>query len=351
MPLPSLYDRWMHEMLGPVPDEPLATCSACPMSEPDVPLPAELRFDATVKCCTYLPELPNFLVGLALDDPSPDGAVGRQSLRERIQRLSGVSPLGVRMAPLYELLYERTTSLRRGGTFGRATGLRCPHYVEPTGSCGICKFRNAVCATWFCRHERGNVGLAFWTAMRNLLRLVEEEVALWSALHLGVGAGELRAVLEHQRLTVDERMGSELVDGPDIGRYWGAWDEEIATSFFVESGRLVSGMEWGQVLEASGPRILMAQGDVQERYAAVVRRAEVSDQLIMENFRVSSLRHGTALLHGYSAMDPVALPSAPLEALAAPNERVEAARLREAGMDDATIRMLLDHTILRPSSE
>src|SRR5262249_41441062 len=52
-------------------------------------------------------------------------------------------------------------------------------YVDSGGLCGIHKYREAVCSTWFCRHNRAAAGRNFWLAMLNLLRAIERSLAWW----------------------------------------------------------------------------------------------------------------------------------------------------------------------------
>lgn len=114
-------------------------------------------FDPQVKCCTYLPELPNFLVGRILADEDPALAVGRATVEKRLQAGVAVTPLGLDRTPFYDLLYQHADT-----AFGRSHTLRCPHYIEEGGLCGIWQHRNSVCATWFCKHVRGAMGFRFW---------------------------------------------------------------------------------------------------------------------------------------------------------------------------------------------
>ena len=58
--LPPLYQRWVAEILDEIPAEPEATCLDCPM----VSRSGEQEgvfFNPVTKCCTYRPNLPNYL--------------------------------------------------------------------------------------------------------------------------------------------------------------------------------------------------------------------------------------------------------------------------------------------------
>ena len=73
-------------------------------------------FNPNVKCCSYLPELWNFLVGGLLDDEHADPA-GRASIEARIDSGAGVTPLCLGQTPTYRAALPSarwpTTAARR----------------------------------------------------------------------------------------------------------------------------------------------------------------------------------------------------------------------------------------------
>src|SRR5438034_10877336 len=83
--LPPLYAAWMDQLLaGPIPPESEATCHDCAMcnqgTEASSPNGPGYYFSPQTKCCTYLPELHNFLVGRILSDDDPASATGRATV-------------------------------------------------------------------------------------------------------------------------------------------------------------------------------------------------------------------------------------------------------------------------------
>lgn len=106
--LPPMYQRLVSEAFGgALPRERKATCSSCAMcSEAQARISAE-TFRPDSKCCTYLPDLKNFLVGRILATDLDAEEHGRVSLRARIEQRVAVSPLGVGSTPLYSLKYTK----------------------------------------------------------------------------------------------------------------------------------------------------------------------------------------------------------------------------------------------------
>jgi len=176
MTVPAPYSAWLeHALPGPVRGEPLTTCDACPLCT--APVPGEPRFTPDVKCCGYLPRLPNFQVGRALRG----GGAGAASVRARIEARVATSPLGLGCPPDYAAAWEhrnRTTG------FGSDPDLVCPHF--DAGRCTIWAAREAVCTTWFCRPDRGAAGQDFWLALRALLQVVESAASRWALEQLGL---------------------------------------------------------------------------------------------------------------------------------------------------------------------
>jgi hypothetical protein len=56
---------------------------------------------------------------------------------------------------------------------------RCPHLIDSElgARCGIHRHRSSSCATWFCKHDRGETGRAFWAAAHRFLCAVETGLA------------------------------------------------------------------------------------------------------------------------------------------------------------------------------
>jgi hypothetical protein len=168
--LPGAVTRLVPELgVLPLSGESRADCQRC------VLLPDSLgaadhpwAFHPSTRCCTYHPELPNFLAGQALERGGP----GAERIRARLHDPSGVSAWGI--MPSNGFRSSRAATITG---FGRDPAMRCPFYVSGPYTCGIWQDRNSVCRTWFCRHDEGVVGLARWTALRKTLTLVEKLLA------------------------------------------------------------------------------------------------------------------------------------------------------------------------------
>ncbi len=152
--IPQPHQDWVQQLLGhPAPEESRSTCHSCPVSGPGKPFRAEL------KCCGFVPELPNFQAGALLDVPS---------VQARIAEGVMVGPRGLGRSPAYAARSSQTA-------FGRDQELACPHLVDE--GCSIWARREAVCASWFCRIDGGEAGQHFWEELRRTLRVLEGRLA------------------------------------------------------------------------------------------------------------------------------------------------------------------------------
>lgn len=296
--IPELYAPWVEEVLGEaVPEERHATCSACAMCAPTAAKAATASlklFDPDTKCCTYVPTLPNFLVGLILQDEDHAAAAGRDSVRRRIADGVGVTPLGLQPDPQYVLIYKHSGDQ----LFGRTMGLRCPHYLPSEGGqCSIWRHRNAVCATWFCKYERGQIGKRFWEALLQFLTMTERHLGLWAAGQLGEGIERLGPALLHYYVTPLVRPISSW------SRHWVGRYEE----FYRETARLVETLTWPQVREIGGPELAVVTGQLRAAHK-VLKDDDVPTHVRLGAVRTVELEDGQVACTGYSSNDMVRLP-------------------------------------------
>lgn len=295
-----------------------------------------IEFDQATKCCTYVPALPNFLVGMALADDDPMAAPGRVSVEHRISEGgAGVTPLGLLPRPEYVLIYKHAGE----ELFGRTTGLRCPHYLSASGGlCGIWRHRNAVCATWFCKHERGLVGKRFWDALLVLLTTIERQLSLWAAAELGEEVHNLGPSLLPYYATV-------LSPGAE------AWSERWhgrASEFYRASAELVSGLPWSRVREIGGPEVALYAGNLRTAFGAL-QTPEVPDHLRLGPVTRLDTSPTTCVVKGYSDKDLLPLSRSVADALFRFDGRRAAPEV--CAEIDADLGIRLDASILRPLVE
>lgn len=251
--LPALFDE-------SVPEESLATCDRCAMALPDV-LPEctpEGFFRPDVKCCSFHPNLPNFLVGAILADDSAEMAAGRERLRARLDLRTGVGPVWLAAPRKYTLLFLAS----RKTSFGRSLILRCPYFDPSASHCSIWRHRDAVCTTFFCKHVRGAMGDVMWRSIELILRLAERRLADYAARALGAPMLENAGGLD--TLTLEE-LEDRSPDSSAYAATWGDWVGREET-FYRACAAVVAGLD----------RTAFEQAFGDDEWAAAVEKAQCS---------------------------------------------------------------------------
>lgn len=307
--LPPLHNAWLRTLTGieNPPSEPKATCGDCIMCAGVERSGSHVTFSPDVKCCSYVPHLANFLVGRSLLGP------GRETIVARIARGAGVTPLGLGLsyADIGRIVGEQSA-------FGRSPVVVCPHFVDATQGCAIWQTRNAVCSTWFCKHERGAVSQRFWHAVRDLLIAVEERVSYRALTSGGLPDEQVRAVLDHRtvvRETVARANAGEPADdtAPDdtsadwYARMWGDWAGR-EQDWFLRSAELVATMGDDELINLMND-VRHFSSDVQDRRAELTVH-DLPDRLAFSPGVGSEVTPDVLLLIGYSPFDPLVLPVA-----------------------------------------
>jgi hypothetical protein len=185
-------------------------------------------------------------------------AHGRATTEARIAAGTAVTPLGLDRS-LDEL--RKYKELEEANQFGRSEEIRCPHYVEETGGCGVWRHRNGVCATWHCHHERGALGVSFWMHLRRLFERVEVVLVRHCLLELGLDEYALSLLFPAQGALSRNQTPKQLSSpnaSPDLRRAaWGSYaGREI--ELFKACAEIVDALTWDDVLKLGGADLRLA---------------------------------------------------------------------------------------------
>jgi hypothetical protein len=327
---PPLLERWVRAFLGgPIPVEPRTTCGDCAMVRPE-PFHDERRFERSTKCCTFFPQLASFAVGGVLLDDHPGMARGRERVRQRIVEGLYATPLGLGRPQVFTHIYTPDAS------FGHAEALRCPYYIDEDGGlCGVWRHREPTCATWFCKHERGQVGHYFWCRLNDLLKKTEARLSWLVALDLGIENDALEA-LDHAPF--------ELVRDDDPGHFaaiWGPWaGREL--EFYAEAARAVARLAWSDVRARCGPVLDHYVARAEEAHRRLREPPPVPERVQVAIYERLGSTGTRVRLRTYSEYNPLDVPVAVADAI----PRLIGHPVDEAGLDEPTVRQLLDYGVL-----
>jgi Fe-S-cluster containining protein len=262
---PAVYERLLPAFFdGPAISEPRATCDNCAMCDQGTnpsAVAAEF-FRPDVKCCSFWPTLPNYLVGAALDDPRPEAAEGANRLRAVIAKRIGVTAAWVAAPRKYLVLLDAA----RVSSFGRSSSLLCPYYAKDTGLCTVWQHREAVCATFFCKYAAGGSGHKLWTALKQWFSHVERSLATHAARELvpgyvePLGPGRGKLTIED----LEERPVSPDAYAQAFGP-WAGREQEL----YVASYELVRALSPDGFARIVGPKADELLRTATARYEAV----------------------------------------------------------------------------------
>lgn len=356
--LPLNYSKWIYEIIqGSIPTEKLATCHDCAMckktEEPEES--AGLYFDPKVRCCSYIPELPNFLIGRILLENDPKNVPGRDKLIDRINGKLHATPLGLGSGKLYNLTYNNS-----GDAFGTSHHLRCPYYVENGDLCGIWKHRNSVCSTWFCKHERGNYGFRFWDSVKRLLNSIENDLAFACLKELRLNNDAIHQLLLKKEENEPDNP-ARLLETPELDHQtddknystlWGSWAGK-EMDYYRQCAHFVNKLSWKEVLALCGPEVPLLIPIVQEAYNRL-QESELPEFLETGSLKISQITSDAVLIETYSKYNPLSVPPFIFEILAGfdgshtPDVLRKLLEEKNMEVDEDFVRILLDYHILVP---
>ena len=166
------------------------------------------------RCCTYLPQLPNFFVGLALKDPAC-----REAMVALIE-VGAMLPVGLLASPQQ---FARAVASRAEDRFGEDPSQLCPFFERESRRCAIYTYRNSVCSTFFCVHDHGESGAEFWGALQALAGNAETALGQWAMGVVGLPSASHARTLD--RLSGEIEALSATQGWSELARraLWGQW--------------------------------------------------------------------------------------------------------------------------------
>lgn len=299
--LPRVYVTFLPAFFAnQIPIESAATCRNCAMLEKDDAHPhAPIHFSPITKCCTHHPEIPNYLVGALLDSADPEHEAGRRRMLDSIARKISISPLGVLRPRKLSLLIKNAN----GEFFGRSKALRCPFH-DDNGFCTVMPFWDAVCSTWFCKHDAGEEGRRFWRALRAYLENLEKTLSRYVLLRM-----EFNPAISG--LTIDASVPltlQELDDLPPLDhvyrKSWGAWAGR-EPEFYRQSHTIVRQLRQDEFSNIEGIEQKALLRELEHAYGQLIRTPLPERLKRNPKLTVEKISECSYLLSGYSTFDPL----------------------------------------------
>ena len=308
--LPPFYSDFFPDFFKEsIPTEDLSTCDDCAIcpKEEAPQVPGLTYFSPDVKCCTYYPALPNYLVGAILADQSPAAESGRQRVKEIIKNRLGVTPHGLLPTEEYSKKYRR---LRVRG-FGRFKSLLCPFFMSDTGRCAIWTYRKSVCISWYCVYVAGQFGHNFWTAFREYLAHVEDTLAKYALQKMDARPDMVLAYtfasksdpdtlypFQDKRKELDADLFHEFLWAEWVGR------EE---AFYLQSFEAVSALSREEFEGITGVRHGVLLDHIKNKYREMINPRLPSILKLSPEIKITELADGTFAV--YSSITSFIVPA------------------------------------------
>jgi Fe-S-cluster containining protein len=252
--LPDFYTKFLPDFFDlEIPVETFSTCSNCAMAchDENKRKPEKKYFSDDVKCCTYFPKLPNYLVGAILSNTNPELDEGRKRIREIIRNKIGVSPAGIYPSKKYEQLY-----LNKKNGFGNSQTLLCPYFNAEQKNCTIWKFREAACTTFFCKQVGGFSGKAFWTSLCNYLIHLQTTLVNHVLFASGYNSHDILSKFPSLSINHDPFITQDELEGlsPSDNVYKERWKHnyEQEEAFFINTFEAVSKFNAEDIMKLTG---------------------------------------------------------------------------------------------------
>ncbi|MBN2715036.1 MAG: hypothetical protein JXX14_04220 [Deltaproteobacteria bacterium] len=186
---PAIWQHMLPEEFSwmRLPKERMIDCATCNMVVTD-------GYRPDTKCCSYFPQIPNYMLGLALKDPGCRPLVERVIAEGHALPEGTTQSLGALQIATAEYLANR---------FGKSQRLRCP-FLNAVGECGIYAFRGVVCGSFFCSNDHGDAGDRFWEDFQNVLRQIEVILSQRAMTAAGIDSATYHAQLDAMADRIDE---------------------------------------------------------------------------------------------------------------------------------------------------
>lgn len=245
--IPDFYQALLNrDLLGLSINETKATCNDCAMACHNRKT-NQLTYDATLKCCTYQPFIPNFAIGGILADPA---LPGHHRVKKFIAQNHFSLPLGI----VPPISFQVEFNAREKIDFGNRFDWLCPYYDFETSACGVWTYRSSVCTSFYCLSSYGSGGLQFWQAIENYLSYAEMALMEECLVNLDFSprqVSELTLFLNRHNGSQHELMMKNLPE-KQARLLWNFYFDEQEL-FFAKCLNIVSNMTRKEFLCLIGP--------------------------------------------------------------------------------------------------
>jgi Fe-S-cluster containining protein len=257
--LPRVYNNFLdRKILNLDISETKATCDNC-LRARDKRFP--FSYEPNLKCCTFVPFIPNYAVGGILKEKSDGHKVIEKIIKENRFAL----PLGI----FPDLDYQYRFTTKKNEHFGNREDLLCHYYDKEKNRCGIWEFRGVVCTTFFCRSDYGKSGQDLWTEMKEYLSYVEMALAEDCLVMKDFSPRDISdqlVFLNKREFSKSEKTQTTL-PAKELKTYWNGYKNPL--EFYISCYELVQKQNRSTFKEILGEQGLKLEKRVLQGYACL----------------------------------------------------------------------------------
>ena len=235
--LPPFYEKLLpREVLEFVPQETKANCDSCSMARPCNT--DKIHYRPDLKCCTFHPFLPNYLIGALLSDSSATEA--HKIFKGKISRREYALPIGM-VAPIK---YQVEFNNRDEHEFGQREDWLCPYYNKEKQNCNVWRHRGVVCTTYFCKSSYGKLGEQFWEKLSNYIWYVESALLEEALVMMDFSPRQVMTLLDYHNRnegSAAEKKTNFLPEAKAKDLWNGYYDDQ--EGFYKKTFEIISGLD------------------------------------------------------------------------------------------------------------
>ncbi len=250
--MPPLYQNYFPAFFwnGSV-SETKATCETC-IQAPD-------KYKSDLKCCTFWPFIPNYIVGQILMNPDEKYQEVQQTIRAHIAKHQFNFPLGLIAPSDYQMKFRKNKTI----IFGNDENFLCPYYSKKTNSCGAWLYRGSVCTSFFCESSFKKKGQAFWHRFENYMSYLEMGLSQEVLAYNDFSPRDVNVQIEFLNLEKTTRL-AEL-------KYKKIWKHyyKNEVEFYLKAARFVDGLPKKQIQEVIGDTGQEIKNQLIEAYKSI----------------------------------------------------------------------------------
>lgn len=233
--VPPLYQSYFPSSIWNADiQETKATCHQC--------IQAPHKYDSVLKCCTFWPFIPNYIVGQILLSTDEKYQKVKSVVQDHIARRLYSLPMGLMAPPDYQVNFKR----KKKSIFGRNEDFLCPYFSKETNNCGAWLYRGSVCTSFFCESSFAGKGQAFWQQFENYLSYLEMGLSQEVLTYKDYSPRDVNVQLEFLNVKKVKRLVL-----PTYKKIWKHFYGNEA-EFYVQAAQFVDQMPKSQVDEVIG---------------------------------------------------------------------------------------------------